>query len=237
MSIAREELVREARRRGLIPNEELSGMEKLAEFGRGALGDVADTGRAALGTFMEKATQPDFWGGDWKGTYESYKQIADDEEKAVAQKNPGLSKALRRAGLATGIVAGGGGAAAGGKGLAKATTAALRRGASRVKTSGAAMNAGIGGTMGALDPDTNAVQGAVEGVIAGGIAGKILGGEKVKALKNLAVNTPIGRMSISQLAKQLGVSNSKAAALWYAMHPVSRRGIERAAAAIAGKED
>jgi len=86
-----------------------------------------------------------------------------------------------------------------------------------------------------------AARGAVGGVISGSAAKKIarlgLSKEQMDALKNLTMNTPIGRMGISQLAKKLGVSSTKAATIWYAMHPVSRRGLSRAAAAFTGAQD
>lgn len=258
--------------RGLIPApEELTDMEKLASFGRGALGDVADMGRAAIGATLS-STLGDGQDDTWMESYEDYKRGADTEERAITAKNTEQANNYRLLGGAAATVAGAGlaGAALRGTGLAKATQAALQRGAAKVgsklpgatraakprftaaqvargehlgksavrsKLKNAAGNAAVGGAVGAVDPDSSVVGGAIDGVIFGGIAGKILGSEKAKALKNLAMNTPIGRMGISQLAKRLGVSSEKAATLWYAMHPTSRRGIERAVAAYSGKED
>lgn len=274
-SVSDEELLRAARVLGVEPPEETTGMEKLAQFGRGALGDFADRGRAAVGATLEELTPGMADQATWRERYDTYKEDADREEEEFALADPNAKKWLDRAGLAASVVGGGGLAGKTAAGLTRATRAALGRGAAKAggraagaakphytaaqvaagqggrgagglsraaaraksTASGPGANAAIGGAVGALDEDATAVQGAVEGVIFGGIAGKILGSEKLQALKNLAVNTPIGRMGISQLAQRLGISSPKAAALWYAMHPVSRRGLERTVAAYAGKED
>jgi hypothetical protein len=112
-----------------------------------------------------------------------------------------------------------------------------------------AANAGIGVTAQAATGDIDelsdipkaAMQGVVGGLAPGSIGRAVkkfgLNKEQQDALKKLVVDTPIGRMGISQLAKKLGVSGTKAAAIWYMLHPASRRGLSRAAAALAGAQD
>lgn len=282
--LSNEELLKQARAVGLAPPGETTAMEKLAEFGRGAVGDLADMGRAAIGATLEETIGPDREGATWGERYSTYKGDADQEEKEFALADPNASKNLRRAGMATTIAASAPAALGAARGLTQATRAALAKGAGRVggsaknaatavrgaagkphysaaqvaqaqrsgqgvhglakarqvagkAASGPGANAGIGAATGALDEDATVAQGALEGMIFGGLAGKALSSEKVKAIKNLLVNSPVGRMALSQMAQRAGASGGKTATIWYALHPTSRKAIERAVAAVAGKED
>ena len=120
---------------------------------------------------------------------------------------------------------------------------ALSAGKSTARPAGE--GAGIGGVMGAIDEDSTFLEGAGQGAAAAigvtklaKVAAKFgLDARQAEALKDLTVNSPLGRMGISQIAKKLGVSGPKAATIWYALHPTSRRAMARTAAAFAGTED
>lgn len=293
MAYSREELLAEARRRGLTPPQEVTGMQQLAEVGRGALGEFADVGRAGIGAAIETVAEdvapaikrglgtlaggmgtteqvmdPEVSDETFADRYAGYKRAADAEREYVAQADPELSSTMRNVGTGLSLVAGGGLAGkAVAKGLTRATKGALRRGASRVqggaakprvryrggevvgasggeglaaavgRAAGSTKNAAmVGGGLEAMDSDatlgsiaTAAAGGAVVGKGLGGILSKFgLSGAQGEALRKLMMDTPIGRMGISQIAKKLGLSNAKAAALWYALHPASRRGLKRA---------
>ena len=290
MAHSKETLIREARRRGLLENEDITAMQGLAEVGRGALGEFADVARSGIGAGIETVAEdvapsigrglsmaaggmgatdqtmnPEVQEETFGDRYESYKRMADAEREYVALANPELSSTLRNVGMGLGVVAGGGVAGMAAKGLTRATKAALskgaskvapaaakRRGASRVppaapkaggKLGGVKEGAMLGVAMDASDGDislesaaTSAAGGALGGKVVGGILGKLgITGAQAEAIKGAAINTPIGRMGISQLAKKFGLSGTKAAALWYALHPTSRRGLSKLRDSLKGK--
>ena len=111
------------------------------------------------------------------------------------------------------------------------------------RLSGVKEGAALGVVMDASDGDislgsaaTSAAGGALGGKVIGGILGKLgISGAQAEAIKGAAINTPIGRMGISQLAKKFGLSGTKAAALWYALHPSSRRGLSKLRDSLKGK--
>ena len=241
-----------------------AGIETVAEdvapsIGRGL--SMAAGGMGATDQTMNPEVQEETFGD----RYESYKRMADAEREYVALANPELSSTLRNVGMGLGVVAGGGVAGMAAKGLTRATKAALskgaskvapaaakRRGASRVppaapkaggKLGGVKEGAMLGVAMDASDGDislesaaTSAAGGALGGKVVGGILGKLgITGAQAEAIKGAAINTPIGRMGISQLAKKFGLSGTKAAALWYALHPTSRRGLSKLRDSLKGK--
>lgn len=295
MDYTKEEMIKEARRRGLLDNEEITAMQGLAEVGRGALGEFADTARSGIGAGIEtlaedivpsigrglsraaggmgvteETTDPTLQDETFGDRYADYRRMADAEREYVEQANPELSSTLRGVGTGLGVVAGGGVAGKVAGGLTKATKAMLSRGASKVapaaakprvrvkagtgapagaggkaggKLGGAKEGAMLGVAVDASDGDislesaaTSAVGGVLGGKAVAGILGKLgISGAQAEAIKGAAINTPIGRMGISQLAKKFGLSGTKAAALWYALHPASRRGLSRLRDSLKGK--
>lgn len=115
------------------PTGEMTGMEMLAEGGRGALGDYADKARAGLSSAMA------MFSGDDEGLssgdlYDSYKQGADIEEEQVAYDAPATSNLARGVGTVASLAIPGGAIKAlpAARGLTKATAKALEKGASKV---------------------------------------------------------------------------------------------------------
>ena len=105
----------------------------------------------------------------------------------------------------------------------------------------AATGAGVGAIGSAATGDIdNMIDGALAGAAGGRLARSVGTPRLMKKMMEspeakLFTNSPLGRFILSRIAKQAGVSGEKSVALWYALHPTSRKSIKAASESFLGR--